>query len=118
MKSFVIKGMGIALASMLFMGAPASAKELKASLAQMPVYAESMDKGILVDLVKQIEKESGVTLHRDVVHFVRSIDNVINLQVDFHMHQFIVMISDESKLLKKQNTETIFHVNFVLYTNK
>src|SRR3569832_2303992 len=43
MNSYVKKGMGIALASMLFMGAPAAAKELKASLAQMPVYAESMD---------------------------------------------------------------------------
>jgi len=118
MKSFVIKGMGIALASMLFMGAPASAKELKASLAQMPVYAESMDKGILVDLVKLIEKESGVTIHRDVVPFARSMDNVINRQVDFHMPLIMVPNADESKLPYDHSTETIFHVNFVLYTNK
>lgn len=118
MKSFVIKGMGIALASMLFMGAPASAKELKASLAQMPVYAESMDKGVLIDLVKLIEKESGVTIHREVVPFARSMDNVINRQVNFHMPLIMVPNADESKLPYDHSTETIFHVNFVLYTNK
>ena len=35
----------------------AFADEYKVSLAQLPVYAESSDKGVLVDLVKAIEKE-------------------------------------------------------------
>src|SRR3569833_3366957 len=118
MKSFVIKGMGIALASMLFMGAPASAKELKASLAQMPVYAESMDKGILVDLVKLIEKESGVTIHRDVVPFARSMDNVIKRQINFHMPLIMVPNADESKQPNKQTTKTKKHNKNNKNTNK
>ena len=118
MKSFIAKGLGVAMASIMLMTAPASAKELKASLAQMPGYAESADKGILVDLVKMIEKESGVTIHREVVPFARSMDNVINRHADFHLPLIMVPNTDESKLNYDHSTETIFHVNFVLYSNK
>ena len=96
----------------------AGAKEYKASLANMPVYAESADKGVLVDFVKAISKVSGSPIKIEVVPFARSMENVISKQVDFHMPLIMVPNADEKKLNYDHSTETIFHVNFVLYSNK
>lgn len=108
----------LALIPLVFLATGATAKEMTASLAQMPMYAESVDKGVLVDLVKAIEKESGVTIKREVVPFARSMDNAINRQADFHLPLIKVPNADESKLNYDHSTETIFHVNFTLYSNK
>lgn len=105
------------LSLMLFAGT-VYAQEFKASLAQMPNYAESMEKGVLVDLVKAMSKESGVKISYSVVPFARSMDNVITKKVDFHMPLIVATNLDESKLKYDHSTETIFHVNFILYTNK
>lgn len=111
------KLIALLLSLMLFTGTLFS-QEFKASLAQMPNYAETMEKGVLVDLVKAMSKESGVTIDYSVVPFARSMDNVITKKVDFHMPLIVATNLDESKLTYDHSTETIFHVNFVLYTNK
>jgi len=97
---------------------PVMAKELTASIANLPVLADTPDKGVLIDLVKAIEKESGIPIKREVAPFVRSMDAVINHRADFHLPLIMVPNADESKLEYDHATETIFHVNFVLYSNK
>ncbi len=95
-----------------------SSQNLKVSLAQMPVYAESTEKGVLVDMAKLISKELGKELELQVVPFIRSLDNAINGTVNFHAPLILNPNIDEKTLKYKHSTETIFHVNFVLYTTK
>ena len=94
----------------------ALASDYKASLAQMPVYAESPTKGILVDFVKAIADASKKGVEVQVVPFARSMKDVEDKKVDFHMP--LIKPLDMSKANFSLSTETIFHVNFVLYTNK
>ena len=118
MRDFTISKLwGCFIIALLF-AAPVAAKDLTASLAQMPLYAESVDKGLLVDLVKAIEQESGMRIKREVVPFARSMDNVINRRADFHMPLIMAPNADLSELNYDFSTETIFHVNFVLFSNK
>lgn len=112
---FVLPGVALFLFTIHFVSA---AESVTASLAQMPVYAESKDKGVLVDMVKALEKASGTTIEYDVVPFKRSMDNVITKKVDFHAPLIKNPTLDESTLDYDHSTATIFHVNFVLYTNK
>jgi len=91
---------------------------MKASLAQMPVYAEATDKGVLVDLVKAMAKTSGKNIEIQVVPFNRSMHDVMDGKADFHMPLIKPENVDESKLGYANSKETIFHVSFVLYTNK
>jgi len=95
-----------------------TARELKVSLAQMPVYAESLEKGVLVDFAKALAAASGSSLNMVVVPFKRSMDNVITKQVDLHMPLIKNPLDDEAKLPYSHSTATIFHVNFVIYSNK
>jgi ABC-type amino acid transport substrate-binding protein len=96
----------------------AFADEYKVSLAQLPVYAESSDKGVLVDLVKAIEKESGNKISLKVMPFASSVYMAQKGKTDFHMPLIKNDILDEEKLPFSYSNETIFHVNFVLYTKK
>jgi len=95
----------------------AAQAQLKASLAQMPMYAESLEKGVLVDMVKAISEASGKKIEIQVVPFKRSMDNVINRKVDFHAPLIVNPQNDEKTLNYDHSTEIIFHVNFCLYTN-
>lgn len=95
-----------------------SSQDLKVSLAQMPVYAESPTKGVLVDFVNAIAKAGNRKIHIQVVPFQRSMNDVINRNVDFHMPLIQNPNDDESTLKYDHSTETIFHVNFTLYTHK
>lgn len=94
----------------------AGAADFKASLAQMPVYAESQDKGVLVDFTKALAAASGKSVDFQVVPFARSMADVEAGKVDFHMP--LIKPLDMAKANFGLSTETIFHVNFVLYTNK
>jgi polar amino acid transport system substrate-binding protein len=96
----------------------ARAADLKASLAKMPVYAESTDKGVLVDLVKAIAKTSGKNIEIQVVPFNRSIRDVIEGKADFHMPLIKNDIIDLNKVEYTYAKPVLWHVNFVLYTNK
>ncbi len=94
----------------------AGAADFKASLAQMPVYAESQDKGVLVDFAKALAAASGKSVEFQVVPFARSMADVESGKVDFHLP--LIKPIDMTKANFGLSTETIFHVNFVLYTNK
>jgi len=95
-----------------------NAKVKKASFAKMPGYAESVNKGILIDFVKAIEKVAGIKIDRVVVPFARSVNNVVTGEADFHLPLIKLPESKSKNLPYDYSTETIFHVNFVLYTNK
>jgi polar amino acid transport system substrate-binding protein len=95
-----------------------NAKVIKASFAKMPGYAESVDKGILIDFVKAIEEVLGVKIERTVVPFARSVNNAVEGEADFHLPLIKLPESKSKSLPYDYSTETIFHVNFVLYTNK
>ncbi len=94
------------------------AADYSASLAKMPVYAESVEKGVLVDFTKALSKESGKQIDISVGPFARSMNNVITKKADFHMPLIAVPDIDMSTLDYDYSTETIFHVNFILYTKK
>jgi len=105
---------------LLILAAPvfANAMDYTASLAKMPGYAESTEKGILVDFVKAISSESGEKIDLVVKPFARSINNVVTGKADFHMPLIAIPNVDTATLGYDYSTETIFHVNFVLYTKK
>ncbi len=92
--------------------------DYSASLAQMPVYAESLEKGVLVDFTKALAKESGKTFDISVGPFARSMNNAVTGKADFHMPLIAVPDVDMATLDYDYSTETIFHVNFILYTKK
>ena len=101
-------------ALLLFQASLADAADFKASLAEMPVYAESHDQGVLVDFVKALSEVSKRTIDYDVVPFARSMTYVERGNVDFHLP--LILPPDISAAPFSVSTETIFHVNFVLYT--
>lgn len=96
----------------------AAGKTWKASLAQMPVYAESKDKGVLVDFVKALEKVSGDKIEYQVVPFARSMSNVQEKTVDFHLPLIQLPSSETGTDKFDYAADAIFHVNFVLYSGK
>jgi len=95
-----------------------AANNLRASLAKMPVHALSAEEGIQVNLVKAISAVSGHSISIDVYPFARSIDNVINNRADFHIPLIKNDIIPVDALPYAYSSETIFQVNFVLYTRK
>ena len=103
---------------LLITGVSASAGVYDASLAKMPVYAESPEKGVLVDFTKALAEVSGNDFNLRVVPFKRSMHNVTTRAVDFHMPLIQNPALKDADLDYDHSTTTIFHVNFVLYTNK
>lgn len=112
---------------------PSMAKTWRASLAEMPVYAVNHDEGVLPDFIKAMERVSGEEIEFVVVPFARSMNYVQNGRVDFHMpliqmpfheglpsqmplHQ--ISHTETGTDVFDYSTETIFHVNFTLYTKK
>lgn len=98
--------------------AQAAGKTWKISLAQMPVYAESVHKGVLVDLVKALEKVSGDTVELQVVPFPRSMADAQEKKVDLHMPFIQLPGSEAGTAAFDYSTENIFHVNFTMYSTK
>lgn len=108
----------IILLSIFLLAPPSYARDFKASLAQMPVFAESRDKGVSVDLVKAIARVSGATITYELAPFKRSLQNVIDGEVDFHIPLIKNPTVSEDSLNYDYGTTVIHHVNFVLFTNK
>lgn len=70
---------------MLVPSAPASAKDYLLSVAQLPLYSESPERGILIDVLKALDaryQEGRFII--EVYPFQRSIDNVVQGRADFH----------------------------------
>lgn len=94
------------------------AQDLRISIAQLPIVAESINKGVFVDLAKEIAKEykdGKVTI--EVSPFSRSVLKVAAGLADMHLPYIRSEISE--KELKKINLEySKVHLNktpFVLY---
>lgn len=97
---------------------PALAKDLKASAARMPVYSENHEKGVLIDFLKAMEEAAGTKITFQVVPFAKSMSDVQEKKVDFHLPFIQIPGTDKGTNEFDYSTDTIFHVNFVLYTNK
>lgn len=113
--SVVIKLIGIVLISML--ANLVEAKTLKVSIPVMPVHAEANGKGILISFVKALEDYLEEDIDIELMSFSRAISYVSDDLVDFHLP----LIKYESTLDEQHyiySDETIFYVNFVLYSNK
>ncbi|MDZ7817512.1 MAG: transporter substrate-binding domain-containing protein [Aliarcobacter sp.] len=114
MKSVIFK-----LVGMVFLfSSSINAIEINGTLAKMPVYAESKDKGVLVDLVNAIAKESNNKIDIKVLPFSSSLNLVIFNKKDFHMPLIKNDVLNENELKYYYSTDTIFHVNFVIYSKK
>tara|TARA_R110000744_G_scaffold50709_8_gene109494 strand:+ start:3940 stop:4746 length:807 start_codon:yes stop_codon:yes gene_type:complete len=138
MKSNHLLAVSIILNLLIFFNFHVFAEQLKVSIPRMPVHAESDGKGILVDFAKVLAKKLKRDIDIQIVPFPRSIYYVNNNKVDFHLPFIKANIKAQvnKKSLghaksavrhqyKKQQTsnfiysdETIFHVNFVLYSHK
>ncbi len=91
---------------------PARAADMKATLAKMPT------TDVFVELVKTMAKTSGKDIEIQVVPFNKSMHDLVDGKADFHIPLIKAENIEEAKLDFANSTETIFHVNFVLYTNK
>jgi len=92
--------------------------QLTAGVAQMPMYAESADEGVLINFIKALSEESGNEIRIRLLPFSRSMQFVKNREVDFHVPLIEAPYSTGRELDYDYSTATIFHVNFVLYDNK
>lgn len=106
------------LSVILFISIEISAIEINGSLAKMPLYAESTEKGILVDLVKAIEEVSENKIDIKVLPFASSLIFVEYNKKDFHIPLIKNNIVDTKNLKYHYSTDTLFHVNFVIYSLK
>ncbi|MDR3555292.1 MAG: transporter substrate-binding domain-containing protein [Syntrophobacteraceae bacterium] len=93
---------------------------LNATLAQMPIYAISPTEGVEVNFVQAISRVSGVPITISVNPFPRSMSYVTQepIRADFHIPLIKNDIIPEDKLPYYYSEETIFHVNFTIYSLK
>ena len=115
----------------------ANAEPLRVSIPQMPVHAESHNEGVLVDFVKVLAKKLKQDIDIQLVPFSRSIYYVSTSKVDFHLpfiypnNEFFtdktLQVDEEAAIDLKltqhlddfiYSDETIFYVNFVLYSHR
>lgn len=96
----------------------AAGKTWKISLGQMPFAAESKDKGAYVDIVKAMAKATGDTVDIQVVPFTRSLGDAMSKKVDAHLPIIQLPGMDKGTPDFDYSTETVHHVNFVLYSGK
>ncbi len=102
----------ITVAALMLSAIPVRAADMKATLAKMPTTP------IFVELVETMAKTSGKDIEYQAVPFNKSMHDLVDGKADFHIPLIKAENIPESKLDYAYSTETIFHVNFVLYTNK
>lgn len=109
---------GLVLAVGLFLSASAQAN-LKAHVAQLPVLAESKDKGVLVDLVKALGKVyDGGKIDLEVLAFNQSMNGTLRGQADFHLPLLKDPAAGPQGKGFRYSNESLWNVKFALYTNK
>jgi polar amino acid transport system substrate-binding protein len=97
----------------------AEGKDLKASVAQLPVLSESNDRGILIDLLKAMAEEyKDGKLSWEVTVPARAMDNVQKGKADFEIPQIVNPNVSPDKLPFRWSSDVIFKVVYGLYTNK
>lgn len=124
MKNRILK---IALVSSLLVSSNLIAKDYIISVGKLPIYSESKDKGILIDVLKAMDEEyKDGKFIIEVYPFGRSIGNVINGKADFHFPSIGKNIwsreNDQyEKELKKQKIRrsscSLTKTHFALYSN-
>jgi len=114
--------------SLFFMALSVFAKDYTLSVAKLPLYSESPTKGILIDVLRAMDKEykDGKFIIK-VFPFERSIKNVISGAADFHFPTIGPTIwgkeNDryEKKLNKmglRRSTSSLTKTHFALYSNR
>ena len=103
------------------------AKDYKISVGKLPLYSESKDKGILIDVIKAMDEEyKDGKFIIEVYPFGRSIDNVRNGKADFHFPTIGKNIwSKETDIYEKELAKqglkrsscSLTKTHFALYTN-
>ena len=107
------------LCMLLFLGVFLQCSQsYKVSLAQLPLAAESLEKGTTVDLVKLLSKVTNTKIDITILPFIRSFNSVLIGKSDFHIPLIKNPYIDEKNLNFDYSTAELFTVNFVLYTNK
>jgi hypothetical protein len=98
------------------------ADALKVSIPKMRTHALSKDNGVLIDFTKELAIHLKQDVDIQLVPFSRSIYYVSTNKVDFHLPLIKPNINtkQEGEIHKDliYSDETIFYVNFVLYTHK
>lgn len=101
------------LTSSAYAGYPES---ITVNVARIPVLAETAEKGVLVDLLKAISRETNTPITISVLPISRSIQQVQRGEVDLHIPAIIpdsTVNQDDFYFTEA----VIFNDNFVLYTN-
>lgn len=104
------------------------AKDYRISVVRLPLYSESADKGILIDILKAMDKEykEGKFIIQ-VYPFQRSINNVINGRADFHFPTIgpHIWSKENDKFERKLNkmgirrsSVSLTKTHFALYSNR
>lgn len=100
---------------------PVSAATLRASLAELPGYVEKVDgeyQGVLIDFVHAIGEVADMDVDIQIIPLKRSTYYAKVRKVDFHLPFIRPENIREDTLPYDFSTETVFHLNFVLYSNK
>ena len=118
----------ISLLLLLLTSINAVAKDYKMSVGKLPLYSESKDKGILIDVIKAMDKEyKDGHFIIEVYPFGRSIDNVIQGKADVHFPTIGKNIwSKESDAYEKELNKrgirrsscSLTKTHFALYSNR
>jgi polar amino acid transport system substrate-binding protein len=114
MKKIFFKLVGM----VLLLSLSINAMEINGTLAKMPIYSETKEKGILIDLVNAVEEVSQNNINVKVLPFASSLNLVIFNKRDFHMPLIKNDVVNHEELKYYYSTDTIFHVNFVIYSKK
>jgi polar amino acid transport system substrate-binding protein len=92
--------------------------DLLASMANLPGLAEPPGKGGFVELVKSLDEVyTDGTITIEIYPFSRSVQNVIDGKVDFHVPTLRNPVISEEKLPYRTVTESMGIVVFVCYSN-
>lgn len=108
----------VVFTALLLSSSSHAAQSITASLAQMPVHAPNAAEGVQVALVKAIARAANADIAYGVFPFARSISNVVSGHADLHIPFIWSNAIPDSRIKFIYSKETIFHVNFVLYTRK
>ena len=94
-------------------------RDLAFSLAKLPEVSETRDKGMLVDLLKEMQKVyTEGKISWDVYPFERSLKNVMEGKADIHMPLLKDKLVPEEKLPFSLSSKEFIYVTFLLYTKK
>lgn len=117
-KPFSIPVAIAAVCALLTVPGVARCADYRAAIAEIPSFASAHGEGILIDLVRAIEQETGDHISVEVYPFARAINHLTSGQADMHIPLIKNDIVAEENLPFLYSSESIGQANFVLYTRK